>query len=68
MLRDERRVLTVTRVQTGALGLFGVALSLPTVVSAQGAVQVLEPALDAQERAALEKSADVLRAAIASVA
>lgn len=68
MLRDERRVLTVTRVQTGALGLFGVALSLPTVVSAAGAVQVLEPAMDAQERAALEKSADVLRAAIASVA
>ena len=68
MLRDERRVLTVTRVQTGALGLFGVALSLPTVVSAAGAVQVLEPAMDAQERAALERSADVLRAAIASVA
>jgi L-lactate dehydrogenase len=68
MLRDERRVLTVTRVQTGALGLLGVALSLPTVVSAQGAVQVLEPAMDAQERAALERSAEVLRAAIASVA
>ncbi len=68
MLRDERRVLTVTRVQTGALGLLGVALSLPTVVSAAGAVQVLEPALDAAERAALERSAEVLRAAIASVA
>ncbi|MBC7682231.1 MAG: L-lactate dehydrogenase, partial [Ferruginibacter sp.] len=68
MLRDERRVLTVTRVQTGALGLYGVALSLPTVVSAAGAVQVLEPAMDAQERVALEKSAEVLRAAIASVA
>ena len=67
MLRDERRVLTVTRVQTGALGLHGVALSLPTVVSAAGAVQVLEPAMDATERAALEKSAQVLRAAIASV-
>lgn len=68
MLRDERRVLTVTRVQTGVLGLHSVALSLPTVVSAQGAVQVLAPALDAQERAALDKSAEVLRAAIASVA
>ncbi len=67
MLRDERRVLTVTRVQTGALGLCGVALSLPTVVSAAGAVQVLEPAMDAQERVALERSAEVLRAAIALV-
>ncbi|SDP23267.1 L-lactate dehydrogenase [Rhodoferax sp. OV413] len=67
MLRDERRVLTVTRVQTGALGLFGVALSLPAVVGAGGALQVLEPALEADERTALLRSAEVLRAAIASV-
>lgn len=68
MLRGERRVLTVSRVQTGALGLQGMALSLPTVVCADGAVQVLEPALDATERAALAHSADVLRTALASVA
>jgi len=66
MLRGERRVLTVSRVQTGALGLNGVALSLPTVVCAEGAVQVLEPGLEAAEHAALTHSADVLRAAIAS--
>ncbi|WP_394790129.1 L-lactate dehydrogenase [Rhodoferax sp.] len=68
MLRDERRVLTVSRVQTGALGLHGVALSLPSVVGAGGAVQVLEPAMDADERASLERSAAVLRAALAAVA
>ncbi len=66
MLRGERRVLTVSRVQTGALGLHGVALSLPSIVSAQGAVEVLAPALDAAEQAALDASAAVLRQAIAA--
>jgi L-lactate dehydrogenase len=67
MLRGERRVLTVSRLQTGALGLADVALSLPTVVGSDGAVQVLEPELDAKERARLEKSAAVLREAMASL-
>lgn len=68
MLRGEQRVLTVSRVQTGAFGLQEVALSLPCVVGAGGATQVLEPAVDAGERTALERSAGVLRAAIASAA
>jgi len=67
-LRGERRVLTVSRVQEGAFGLHGVALSLPTVVSADGAAQVLEPEMDRAERAALQRSAEVLRAAKASIA
>ncbi|MBK6811447.1 MAG: L-lactate dehydrogenase [Sandaracinaceae bacterium] len=66
-LRDDRRVLCVSRVQEGALGLHDVALSLPTIVGRQGAFQVLEPELDAHERAALHRSADVLRAAQQSV-
>ena len=65
-LRDERRVQTVSRVQTGALGLRDVALSLPAVVGAQGAVEVVPPEMDEAERAALLRSAEVLRAAIAS--
>ena len=40
-LRGERRVLTVSRVQTGALGLRDVALSLPTIVDEGGAVEVI---------------------------
>src|SRR5919107_3883176 len=66
-LRGERRVLTVSRVQTGALGLEDVALSLPTVVDVAGAVDVVPPKMDAGERAALERSADVLRKAIDSL-
>jgi L-lactate dehydrogenase len=67
MLRDERRVLTVSRVQVGAFGLHGVALSLPTVVGMSGATDVLEPELDNDERRALAESADVLREATTSV-
>jgi L-lactate dehydrogenase len=66
-LRGERRVLTVSRVQEGALGLRGVALSLPSVVGAEGATEVLEPEMDTREREALERSAVVLRAARADL-
>jgi L-lactate dehydrogenase len=67
MLRDERRVLTVSRVQDGARGIDDVALSLPAIVGADGAIEVLEPELDTDESAGLEHSASVLRAAIDSV-
>ncbi|AKF11114.1 L-lactate dehydrogenase [Sandaracinus amylolyticus] len=68
LLRDERRVLTASRVHDGSVGLGGeVALSLPVVVGREGATRVLSPSLDAKERAGLERSAEVLRAAIASL-
>ena len=69
MLRGERRVLTVSRVQagTGLDGVDGVALSLPAVVGRDGATEVIVPDLDDDERAALVRSAAVLRAARASV-
>lgn len=65
--RDERRLLPVSRVQEGACGITGVALSLPALVGKGGAVQVMEPAMDAAERAALAASARVLGEAFASV-
>jgi L-lactate dehydrogenase len=66
-LRGERRVLTVSRVQTGALGLRDVALSQPTVVDTDGAVDVIPVKLDAAEHEGLQRSADVLKKAIASL-
>jgi malate/lactate dehydrogenase len=36
---------------------------MPTIVSADGAVQVLEPEMSRDERERLEQSADVLRRA-----
>lgn len=65
-LRGERRVLTVSRSQSRA-PFEGLALSLPTVVGTNGAVEVLEPDVDARERAALERSAETLRKARASI-
>lgn len=67
MLRGERRVLTVSRVQSGVLGMEDVALSLPAVIGVDGATQVLEPDLDADERAQLERSVSVLKRAVESV-
>jgi L-lactate dehydrogenase len=61
ILRDERRVLTVSRVQEGALGFTNVALSLPTVVGGDGAAEVLEPEISDDERERLHHSAEVLR-------
>jgi L-lactate dehydrogenase len=67
LLRGENRALTVSRVQNGALGFKDLALSLPAVVGTNGAAQVIEPELSAEERNALERSAAVLRQALASL-
>jgi L-lactate dehydrogenase len=63
IVRDERRILTVSRVQQGTAGIRDLALSLPAVVGATGAEQVLEPEMSEQERHALERSAEALRQA-----
>lgn len=67
MLRGERRIVTISRLQTGALGLKNVALSLPTVISLDGAAKVLEPDLDPEEHKQLERSASILQKATESV-
>jgi L-lactate dehydrogenase len=67
MLRGERRVLTVARVQDGACGQREVALSLPAIVGDGGAAEVLEPEMSAEERRGLEASAEVLRRAAAQL-
>jgi L-lactate dehydrogenase len=66
-LRDERRILTVSRLQTGAAGLGDVVLSLPTIVGRDGATTIIEPDMDDEERALLLQSADVLRRAKTSL-
>jgi L-lactate dehydrogenase len=67
ILRGERRVLTVSRVQEGALGMRDVALSLPAIVGAEGAAEIVEPETDDAERDALARSAQVLRTAASSL-
>jgi L-lactate dehydrogenase len=63
-LRDERRILTVSRVQEGALGVCGLAISLPAIVGRRGAAEVIEPAMAPEERAAFDRSAEVLGEAV----
>ena len=60
IMGDQRRVLPVSTMQAGAHGISGVALSLPTVVSASGAAQVLEGPLSDDELAGLYGSARTL--------
>jgi L-lactate dehydrogenase len=68
MLRGERRVLTVSRVQSESLGLGDVALSLPTVVGPEGATEVVPPQANAAEAAALAASARVVASALRDLA
>ncbi|HUP45812.1 MAG TPA: L-lactate dehydrogenase [Thermoanaerobaculia bacterium] len=66
-LRGDRRVITVSRVHEDIEGVRDVALSLPVVVTPRGAEQVIVPEMTKEERAALQRSAAVLRRAIESV-
>ena len=66
-LRNEHRVLTVSRVQEGASGLTDVALSLPAIVGNGGAVTVVTPEMNDEERRRLSDSATVLRTSIAAI-
>jgi L-lactate dehydrogenase len=60
ILRDERAVIPI-----GAYNpRYGVTLSLPAVVGRQGALRIIEPAMSADERAALVRSADALRSTL----
>lgn len=67
MLRGERRVVTVSRVQNGALGFRDVAFSMPTVVGRDGAVEIIEPSLSREEAEHLAQSATILSNAKAAI-
>jgi L-lactate dehydrogenase len=60
---DERTVLTVSTMTDEVGGVRDVALSLPRVVSARGWERTLTPDLDAEEAAALARSATILKEA-----
>lgn len=60
---DERAVLTVSALTPEVEGVRDVALSLPRVVGAAGTGEALWPDLDDVERAALRRSAEILKAA-----
>jgi L-lactate dehydrogenase len=59
VLLDERAVLPVGKFNSK----YGVTITLPCIVGQGGAGQIFEPAMSADERAAFERSVEVLRAA-----
>lgn len=67
IVNSERRLLTVSRLQDGEIGSGEVAFSLPSVVIGEGAVRVIQPMMDDEERAALVHSKDVLLSALESI-
>ena len=64
LLGDEHAVLPVSTVLSGIRGLEGVALSLPSVVSGDGARPVAETPMSADEEGLLAASADAIRASV----
>ncbi len=64
---DRHRIQPVSTVQNGAYGLHDVAISVPTIIGRQGAIQHIEIEMWPKEKAALQKSAGVLRETIDKV-
>ncbi|WP_144876815.1 L-lactate dehydrogenase [Microbacterium sp. 1.5R] len=67
VLRDEHAVMPVSTVLDGFHGLEGVALSVPSIVSASGAVPIRETPFSPNELGLLRRSADALREVRASL-
>lgn len=67
ILRNERRVLTVSASLEGEYGLKDVTLGVPCVVGAGGIERIIEAKLAPEEAAALRRSAEVLRQTLAAL-
>ncbi len=67
LVRDQRRVLTVSSLTQGEYGLPEVCLSLPRVVGRQGVERTLVMALTESEQQQLHRSAQILRQVIDSI-
>jgi len=64
VLGGQRAILTVSSHQKEVEGVRDVTLSLPQLVGADGVAETYMPPLDPEERAALRRSAEVLRSAL----
>ncbi|GIW97962.1 MAG: lactate dehydrogenase [Pirellulaceae bacterium] len=67
IMLDQRRILPVSSVQDGCYGIRDVALSVPTVVGAEGVLDRLEIDLWPKEVQGLRRSAAALRPTLTSV-
>lgn len=67
IVADEEAILPVSSVLHNYNGVSGLAMSVPTVVNAQGAARTIEVSMDVYERAAFEKSAEAIQASLDSL-
>jgi L-lactate dehydrogenase len=67
ILRNERRVMTVSAPLEGEYGLSDVTLGIPCIVGARGIEEVVQARLPPEEMQALNHSAQVLKDSIAQV-
>jgi malate dehydrogenase len=61
ILKDQRRILPTIAYLEGEYGYNGIYLGVPTVIGANGIEKVIELELTADEKAALDKSAQAVR-------
>ena len=61
ILRNEHSILTVSSMQTGAYGINGIAMSVPTIVSSDGIHKIVELNLSDSELTLLKKSGEKLQ-------
>lgn len=64
---DQRRILPVSSLQSGAYGLRDVAISIPTIIGRKGVLGTIEVELWPKEKVALQKSGEVLKETIQKV-
>lgn len=64
IVRDEKSILPVSSVQHGNHGIDGISISMPAVVGKNGVEGHVPISLNAEEEAALKKSAETLRSVI----
>ncbi len=67
IVRNEHSVLSISSLMEGEYGLNDICISVPTIVSQNGAEQVLEIPLNEEEKEKLRKSADELHKVLESL-
>jgi L-lactate dehydrogenase len=67
ILRDQNTVLSVSSLVSGAYGISGLCLSLPSIVNRDGIQKVLHLHLSDEEEQKLKHSAQVLRETLEQV-
>ena len=68
ILNDEHAILPISSVLTNYHGVSGIAMSVPTLVTRQGASRTIDIAMEPHEQALFEASASAIRSSLESLA